>query len=71
MIDAVDDKGQTPLHIAARVRNIPFMNALFECGCDPDISDKDGKTARQYLPGFNAAADVPIIAGQKLRGDIT
>ena len=39
---ATDARGQTPLHMAARVGSVRTLRALLKCGHDVRCSDRDG-----------------------------
>lgn len=49
-INAVNEKGETPLHLAARVHSdeIALPEFLLKHGADPLIKNKQGKTAMDY-----------------------
>lgn len=42
---AVDDFGHTPLMTAAMTLNYPMVQALLRHGADPNVKDRNGKTA--------------------------
>ncbi|KAM4808294.1 ankyrin repeat and death domain-containing protein 1B [Rhinophrynus dorsalis] len=44
-INATNARQQTPLHLAAELRNIDLVEKLLKKGCDLTITDKQGKTA--------------------------
>ena len=48
---------ETPLHIASKMNDIRFIRLLLSCGANPNIKNKDGKTAidlssKHTLPEF-------------------
>ncbi|XP_064601260.1 serine/threonine-protein phosphatase 6 regulatory ankyrin repeat subunit B-like [Liolophura sinensis] len=44
-IDMVDSKGNTPLHLAARLKNSDLCQALIQRGACLNVQDKNGETA--------------------------
>ncbi|KAK6542442.1 hypothetical protein TWF694_006395 [Orbilia ellipsospora] len=47
-INAKDDKGQTALMWAARLKNRDIVKVLLEYGAEPNIQDNDGSSALHY-----------------------
>ena len=47
-INATDIRGQTALHLAAKVLHMDFVKLLIEFGADVKIKDSEKMTARQY-----------------------
>lgn len=47
-IDAPDNQGRTPLHMACRRGSATVTRALLEAGADPDEADRDGRTPVHY-----------------------
>lgn len=60
-----NEKGQTPLHIAAECALPNWMNALLEAGADPNVRDQDGRTAlhKAHDAGSKACVEALIAAG--------
>ena len=52
-VNQQDSAGQTALHLAARHHFPAVVDALFVHGVDARLSDKDGKTASQYVPDYD------------------
>ena len=49
-IEARDDFGRTPLHLAAALNTTPeVLLVLLKLGADPKARDKDGKTPWDYI----------------------
>lgn len=62
-VDSLDDKGHTPLHIAAIYKNEKAVEILLELGADPSSLDVEGltpaehaKMTAQYVPYVNRLA---------------
>jgi ankyrin repeat protein len=53
-IDAVDETGQTALHVAAAQRGAPVVAALLERGARRDVVDNQGRTALDVALGKGA-----------------
>jgi ankyrin len=56
-LNARDENGQTPAHIAAREKHTDFLFALHRAGADMNVADKKGNTpahliAAHYLWGY-------------------
>lgn len=59
-IDAQDDEGNTPLHIAAQFKNDDIISFLLENGANRNVENNDGKKP-------SVMADEHIQSGQKLK----
>jgi len=46
-VDAQDDKGRTPLHLAAQYGHEESVKILIDLRADPTLQDSTGKTAMQ------------------------
>ncbi|MDR1863282.1 MAG: ankyrin repeat domain-containing protein [Treponema sp.] len=59
-IDALSNDGATPLILAAQWQHRDFAAMLLRRGADPAITDKEGKTARDYAveSGFKSIEEV-------------
>ena len=55
---AVDARGQTSLHMAARVGSVKTLRALLKCGHDVRVADRDGN---QPIHAACRGGDVPTI----------
>jgi uncharacterized protein len=53
-INAVNENGQTSLHLAVTVRSEAFITFLIERGAKVDIKDKQGRTAIDVASGVGA-----------------
>ena len=59
LLHAADHKGDTPLHIAARMGNLGFCDLLIRAGADPRARNNVGQTP----------ADVASVAGHRLAAE--
>jgi ankyrin repeat protein len=60
-VNAVDDQGQTPLHVAAIWGQAAMVQFLLDHGADISLKTKDGETALDVAdksPSGNVAAEV-------------
>ena len=53
-VNAKNNDGVTPLHLASRSGNLPRMEALLSKGADPNIKDNAGWTAIRYAISANS-----------------
>jgi ankyrin repeat protein len=51
-INVQDDKGNTPLHEAVRLVNLPAVKLLLDCGANIMITNKSGETPSDILNKF-------------------
>lgn len=51
-VDARDASGNTPLHVAVIAGQLECVAVLRARGANPDVANKDGKTARQVAAGL-------------------
>jgi ankyrin repeat protein len=61
-LDAIDDLGWTPLHLASCFWNPVAVAALLEFGARAELVDKNGRTATDIALLYDAADDVGIAA---------
>ena len=47
-VDAVDERGNTPLHLACRQGHVGIVQALLLYRADPNVRNRDGKTPMDY-----------------------
>ncbi len=47
-VNRADDRGLTPLMLAAQNSNEDLISPLLQAGADPEVRDRAGKTARDY-----------------------
>ena len=58
--DARDEKGFTPLHIAAHKGHTAAIAALREAGADPGARNKDGQTPFDLIPEYSLLIGTPV-----------
>lgn len=56
LVNAADDKGLTPLIIAAAWGHLPVVTYLLNNGADVNLADKDGRTALHWAAAMGRAA---------------
>lgn len=66
-VNALNVKGQSPLHIASRDNCLPVVVSLLEGGADPMIKDKTGKLARDYIKRQNDRLRIGYYLEKKMR----
>ncbi|CAI7636548.1 unnamed protein product [Penicillium bialowiezense] len=59
-VNARNNDGVTPLHLASRSGNLPRMAALLSKGADPNIKDNAGWTAIRYAISANSGPAVKL-----------
>jgi ankyrin repeat protein len=52
-VNALTDRKSTPLHDAARLRNVKMARLLLEHGANPDARDKDNQTPLDWCHASN------------------
>lgn len=66
LINSQDVEGDTPITMAARCRSKRMVKALSSAGADPDIKNRDGKSARDYIMEDEKFRSSPLISGKTL-----
>lgn len=57
-IDVQNTRGLTPLHYAASIGNYEGDSVLVSAGCDPLITNEDGKTAYDRAQSYSGVAEL-------------
>ncbi len=71
-VNAVDVKGDTPLHGAARLKSVEIIQFLVDHGADVNVINELGQSPlyvadRHWSPGIDTGYDSPSAAGELLR----
>jgi transcription factor MBP1 len=66
IIDFQDKEGETALTMAARCRSKRLVKALLDHGANPNIRNKDGKSAEDYIVDDERFRSSPTIAARTL-----
>ncbi|NLF98123.1 MAG: hypothetical protein GX569_15430 [Candidatus Riflebacteria bacterium] len=68
-IDSFDESMETPLMIACRRNDLALVRLLLARGANPDLQNKDTKSAMSYAPAGSAiAAELKEASGVKVAG---
>lgn len=55
-LNAYDDQGATPLHLAVRFGMPTLVRLLLDAGADPDLPDNVGRTPRSMADSYHMSA---------------
>ena len=68
LLDARDDKGCTPLWLAARTGNVKIVRILLEAGADPTIGDDEGTTPAGVAEKFDKKEVLDCLTSHEVMG---
>ncbi len=63
-VNARDDSGETPFHLAARDGGKEYLQYFLDRGADPDARTEDGKTPLDYAEGLNNRDGIELLNGR-------
>ena len=61
----VQQKGFTPLHIAAKYGNVPITNILLQKGANPNVEGKNGLTPLHVATHYNNIEVAQLLLSKK------